>query len=356
MKRIGVVTCGGDCAGLNAAIRAITLKATQDYGWEVYGIRQGTNGLLKRPVEAIPLDATVCDGVQLRQGGTFLGSTSKGPPPEMANMDISEHLIEGYHALKLDALIGIAGDGGQGLLRKLAQQGGLNLVTIPKTIDDDVGCTEHSIGFKTAVGVATEALDRLYPTAASHDRIMILEVMGRDAGHIALHAGIAGGADIILIPEIPYKLETLAAKTMQLHQNGRGSVLIIVAEAVPTESGVKLTILDPTGKGRYGGISHYLADHLTTLTKAEARFTVLGHVQRGAQPLFEDRILASVFGVHAVDLVAQGKFDRMVAWRNQKVTDVPIQDALEPAHLVDVKGTLMKTARGLGICFGDEKF
>ncbi len=218
-----------------------------------------------------------------------------------------------------------------------------------------MGSTDHSIGFMTAVGVATEALDRLHPTAASHDRVMILEVMGRDAGHIALNAGIAGGADIILIPEIPYTLESLAKKITQLHTNGRGAALLIVSEAVPTESGEKLTILDASGRGRYGGIAHYLADKLTPLTQAEVRFTVLGHVQRGASPLFQDRILASAFGVHAVDLVAAGKFDRMVAWQNQAVTDIPIQKALEGYHLVNLEGTLMKTARGLGICFGDGK-
>ena len=232
----------------------------------------------------------------------------------------------------------------------------MNLITIPKTIDDDVGSTEHSIGFMTAVGVATEALDRLRPTAASHDRVMILEVMGRDAGHIALNAGIAGGADIILIPEIPYTLEVLAQKIMKLHKDGRGSALIIVSEAVSTELGEKLTIWDTTGRARYGGIAHYLADQLAPLTNTETRFTVLGHVQRGAQPLFQDRILASAFGVHAVDLVAQGKFDRMVAWQNQTVVDVPIQKALEGNQAVDLNGTLFKTARGLDICFGDTKF
>jgi phosphofructokinase-like protein len=361
MKKIGILTSGGDCAGLNAVIRAITLRAIQQYGWEVYGIRQGTHGLMRRPVDAVKLDLSFCTGLLLRQGGTVLGTTNKGDPfaypfAEDETKDISDDLIEGYHLLKLDALIGIGGDGSQAILRRLAQQGGLNLVTIPKTIDDDLSHTEHSVGFMTAVDVATEALDRLQPTAASHDRVMILEVMGRDAGHIALSAGIAGGADIILIPEIPYKMEILAQKIKLLQEGGRNFALIVVSEAIETESGKQSKILDKEGKSRYGGISHYLADRITELTGAETRFTVLGHVQRGGQPVFQDRVLASVFGVHAVDLIANDQFDRMVAWKNRAVVDVPIQQAIEGYQAVDTNGTLVKTARGLGICFGDEVF
>ncbi|MBI2707488.1 MAG: ATP-dependent 6-phosphofructokinase [Proteobacteria bacterium] len=361
MKKIGILTSGGDCAGLNAAIRAITLRAIQKYGWEVYGIHQGTHGLMRRPVDVLKLDLSFCSEALLRQGGTVLGTTNKGDPfaypfPDGTLKDISEDLIEGYHLLKLDALIGIGGDGSQAILRRLAQQGGLNLVTIPKTIDDDLSHTEHSIGFMTAVNVATEALDRLQPTAASHDRVMILEVMGRDAGHIALTAGIAGGADIILTPEIPYKMETIAQKIKTLQERGRNFSLVVVSEAVRTESGEKSTIRDETGNSRYGGISHYLANRITELTGAETRFTILGHVQRGGQPISQDRVLASAFGVHAVDLIANEKFDRMVAWQNRSVVDVPIREAIEGYQAVDPNGTLVKTARGLGICFGDEEF
>jgi phosphofructokinase-like protein len=361
MKKIGILTSGGDCAGLNAVIRAITLRAIQGYGWDVYGIHQGTHGLMRRPVDAIQLDLSFCNGALLRQGGTVLGTTNKGDPfayplADGTTKDVSNDLIEGYHLLKLDALIGIGGDGSQAILRRLAQQGGLNLVTIPKTIDDDLGHTEHSVGFMTAVDVATEALDRLQPTAASHDRVMILEVMGRDAGHIALTAGLAGGADVILIPEIPYKMEAIAHKISLLQKSGRNFALVVVSEAVGTASGEKSWITDGTGRSRYGGIAHYLADRITELTGAETRFTVLGHVQRGGQPIFQDRVLASVFGVHAVDLIAKGKFDRMVAWNNHTVTDIPIEQAIKGYQVVDTEGTLVKTARGLGICFGDEKF
>lgn len=361
MKRIGILTSGGDCAGLNAAIRAITLRAIQKYGWEVFGIQQGTNGLMRRPVSALKLDLSFCTGNLLRQGGTVLGTTNKGDPfaypfADATVRDISEDIIEGYHLLKLDALIGIGGDGSQDILRHLAQQGGLNLVTIPKTIDDDLSHTEHSVGFMTAVNVATEALDRLQPTAASHDRVMILEVMGRDAGHIALAAGIAGGADIILIPEIPYQMQKIALKIKSLQEGGRNFALVVVSEAVKMESGEAAKIMDLTGKNRYGGISHYLANSIMELTNAETRFTVLGHVQRGGTPIFQDRLLASVFGVYAVDLIAQGKFDCMVAWQNRQVVAVPIAQAIAGYQAVDVNGTLVKTARGLGISFGDEEF
>jgi 6-phosphofructokinase len=317
--------------------------------------------LMRRPIDAIKLDLSFCTGNLLRQGGTVLGTTNKGDPfayPQSDGtfQDRSEEVIEGYHLLKLDALIGVGGDGSQDILRRLAQQGDLNLVTIPKTIDDDLSHTDHSIGFMTAVNVATEALDRLQPTAASHDRVMILEVMGRDAGHIALASGIAGGADIILIPEIPYHMENVARKIKTLRESGRNFALMVVSEAVGTETGEKAKIMDFEGKSRYGGISQYLANCITELTAAETRFTVLGHVQRGGPPIFQDRVLASVFGIHAVDLINQGKFDRMVAWQNRQVIDVPIQQAIAGYQAVDVNGSLVKTARGLGICFGDDNF
>ena len=214
-KTIGILTSGGDCAGLNAAIRAVVARAIQGYGWRVVGIRQGTMGLMRRPVEYEELDLRISTVNILRLGGTILGTTNKGDPfafpmPDGSVRDRSTEVIEGARSLDLDAIIGIGGDGSFAILRRLAQQGALKLVGIPKTIDNDVGATESSIGYNTAVAVATEAIDRLQPTAASHDRVMILEVMGRDAGHIALAAGIAGGADIILIPEIAYSLESIA--------------------------------------------------------------------------------------------------------------------------------------------------
>lgn len=357
-KRIGILTSGGDCAGLNAVIRAVTTRAELGYGWDVYGIKQGTMGLLARPVQVERMELQRLGGYFLRRGGTILGTTNKGnpfafPQPDGSQIDRSDEVIEGFKKAKLDALIGIGGDGSQAIMRKLAQKGNINYIAIPKTIDDDIGLTEHSIGYSTAVAVATEALDRLQPTAASHDRVMILEVMGRDAGHIALATGLAGGADVILIPEIPYKLENLAAKLNDIMKKGRNFALVVVSEAVKMENGERSTIKDVEGRTRYGGIAHYLADHITRLTGAETRFTVLGHVQRGSQPGVEDRILAQVMGIKAVDLIAEGKFDRMVAWQNRRVVDVDLQEAIAAYQAVDVHGTLVTSARGLGISFGD---
>ena len=360
MKRIAILTSGGDCAGLNAVIRAVTYRAIQGFGWEVFGIRHGTQGLLVRPLdyEVLNLSLRGFEDRLLRMGGTILGTTNKGNPlhypmPDGTFQDRSAEIIEGYHALKLDAVIGVGGDGSLKILYELATRGNMNLIGIPKTIDNDLGITENSIGFSTAVQVATEALDRLQPTAASHDRVMILEVMGRDAGHIALISGIAGGADIILIPEIPYTMASIANKIKDLRKRGRSSALVIVGEAVKREDGQSVLIKDPHGVFRYGGIGHYLGEKISDLTGAETRVTVLGHLQRGGQPDFRDRLLASAFGVHAVDLIAEGKFDRMVAWQNRRVIDVAIEDAIAHYQAVNVHGTMIATARGLGICLGD---
>ena len=299
-KRIGVLTSGGDCAGLNAVIRAVVLRAINTYGWQVIG---------------------------------------------------------GYRELDLDALVVLGGDGSFRIMRRLAEQGDIDLVGIPKTIDNDISKTENAIGFVTAVNVATEALDRLQPTAASHSRLMIMEVMGRDAGHIAIASGLAGGADVILIPEIPYRLETIGAKIEALRKKeGRNFALMVVAEGVKTETGEAVTVTDTDAKGRprYGGIGTYLGERLRTLTGADTRVTTLGHVQRGGVPSATDRILGSAFGVRAVDLIAEGRFGRMVVWQNRRVVDVPIEDTIATHRRVDVDGDLVKTARGLGVCFGDE--
>ncbi len=358
-KRIGVLTSGGDCPGLNALIRAITLKAIGEFGWKVFGIKNGTTGLIQRPLDYIELSIPMCDTTLMRNGGTFLGSTNRNnpfyfPKDSGGHADRSEDFCAGYHQLKLDALIAVGGDGSMKILKRLADVGDINLVTIPKTIDNDVAITENSIGFLTAVSVATEALDRLQPTAASHQRVMILEVMGRDAGHIALAAGIAGGADVILIPEISYSLEKIYEKIKNLSLQGRNFALIIVAEGVRKEDGTPAKVADPkTGRLRYGGIGQYLSEKINVTTGAEARVTVLGHVQRGGEPSAEDRILAAKFGTAAVDLIHKEKFGRMVAIKNQKIIDISIEEAVASQQLVEPEGSLMQTARGLGISFGD---
>lgn len=356
-KNIGILTSGGDCAGLNAAIRAAVRRA-EILGWKTYGIHDGTAGLLVDPPEYSLLNPVELDSRVMRMGGTILGTTNKGNPfaypmPDGSVKDRSGEIIDGFKKLNLDAIIGIGGDGSFAILRKLAQQGGIKMVGIPKTIDNDIGETETSIGFDTAVSVAVEALDRLQPTAASHDRVMILEVMGRDAGHIALSAGIAGGADVILVPEINYTIESVAEKIKSVKERGRNFALVIVSEAVKTPSGESIEVEYADGEKRYGGIGHYLSAQITKATNWETRVTVLGHVQRGSPPTYNDRLLASAFGVRAVDLIAEGKFDRMVAWKNRSVVDVPIEQAIAAYKAVDPDDPLLHTARALGISLGD---
>ncbi len=354
-KRIGILTSGGDCAGLNAAIRAV-VHAANGYGWEVYGIRQATHGLMVRPPEAVVLTPEKIDPY-LTTGGTMLGTTNKGNPfafpmADGTICDRSQEIIEGYHLLGLDALIGIGGDGSLAILRKLAQKGGLNLVGIPKTIDNDVGITECSIGFDTAVSVATEAVDRLQFTAASHSRVMILEVMGRDAGHIAMWAGIAGGADIILIPEIGYTIQGICNHIQHRQQQGQNYCLIVAAEAVRTESGDRVIITETNEGCRLGGIGQYLAQEICNSIGAETRVTVLGHIQRGGLPSHYDRLIATCFGVAAVELIAKEKYDHMVTWQQRSVVAVPIEQAISTYAVVDPNGTLAHTARCMGIFLG----
>lgn len=357
-KKIGILTSGGDCAGLNAVIRAAVHRAAQE-GWELCGILDGTAGLLEKEPQYRMLAPHDMDANILRMGGTILGTTNKGNPfsfpmPDGSTKDRSGEIVSNFKKIGLEGVIGIGGDGSFAILRRLAQQGGIKMVGIPKTIDNDLGKTERAVGFDTAVAVATEALDRLQPTAASHDRVMILEVMGRDAGHIALAAGIAGGADVILIPEIRYSIESIASKIRAVKETGRNFALVIVSEAVKTPNGEKIEVTYPNGEKRYGGIGSYLSTEIAKTTGSETRVTVLGHVQRGSQPTYGDRLLASALGVRAVELILEGKFDRMVAWQNRDVVDFPIEECIASYQAVDpANDTLVKTARGLGISFGD---
>jgi 6-phosphofructokinase 1 len=356
-RRIGILTSGGDCAGLNATMRAVVLAAARE-GWQTVGIRNGTAGLLADPPLAETLEPARMDSALLRLGGTVLGTTNKGDPfafpmPDGSLRDRSDEVVAGWRRLGLDALIGIGGDGSMAILRRLTTRGGIPLVGVPKTIDNDVTHTERAIGYSTAVQTATEALDRLQPTAASHSRVMVLEVMGRDAGHIAIAAGIAGGADVVLIPEIAWRMEPVVAKIEALKAAGRNFALVLVAEAVRDEHGRPLTQTHADGQRRYGGVGEYLGHRLAATTGAETRVTVLGHVQRGAPPDPQDRLLAAAFGVHAVGLVREGRFDRMVAWWNRRVIDVPLADIVDRSRTVDPGGALVRTARGLGICLGD---
>jgi 6-phosphofructokinase 1 len=293
----------------------------------------------------------------MRQGGTMLGTTIKGNPfaypmPNGTVKDRSGEVIEGIRSLGLDAVICIGGDGSFAILSKLLGDK-IPFVAIPKTIDNDVAQTELSIGFRTAASIATEALDRLQPTAASHDRVMVLEVMGRDAGHIALEAGIAGGADVILLPEFQWNIGAVARKIAAVREGGRNFALVVVSEAAATLEGRRLQKEVVSGQKRYGGIGEYVAHLIAEATGAETRVTVLGHVQRGCPPAHTDRLIAQSFGVHAVDMLADGKFGRMVAWRDRQVSDVSIADAIATYQAVDPDSSLVRTARALGICLGD---
>ncbi len=356
-KRIAILTSGGDCAGLNAVMRAVVYRA-HNLGLEVLGIENGPAGLLDDPVRVRALKPEDFNGFVMRMGGTILGTTNTCNPfaypmKDGSVKDRSEDVIAVFKALGVGAVIGIGGDGSFAIMNRLTKQGGLNFVGVPKTIDNDLAMTESSVGFHTAVEVATEALDRLQPTAASHDRVMILEVMGRDAGHIALNAGIAGGADVILLPEISYSIEKIAQKIMQVKEEGRNFALVIVSEAVKSPDGEKLEVVYHGGEKRYGGIGEYLAPKIADAADSETRVTVLGHVQRGASPTWSDRLLAQAFGVRAVDLIHEGKFGRMVAWQNRHVVDVAVEDAIKECRVVNPQGTLVHTARAMGISFGD---
>lgn len=358
IKRIGVLTSGGDCAGLNAVIRAVTCRAVRTYGWEVYGIKDGTAGLMNRPLEYMKLGLNAMSGEILRAGGTFLGTVNKGDPfnfpmPDGSKKNRIKEIADGYHELGLTVLIVVGGDGSQAIIRRICQQGDMKMIGVPKTIDNDVRYTEYAVGFTTAVNTAVDALDRLAPTAASHHRVMILEAMGRGAGHLALNAGIAGGADIILIPEIRYTIDSVVTKIRQVHEEGRNHSLIVVAEGCSTENGQTLTTLQSGGEIRFGGIGAYLSAAINKSLNIETRITVLGHVQRGGIPAARDRVIASAFGVHAIDLVAQGKFDRMVAWHDRGVIDVPLASVVEGPRPVDPQGPIVHTARGLGIYMGE---
>ena len=353
-KRIGIMTSGGDCPGLNMVIRTVVSHATITYDWEVLGIPYATQGLLERKASTLNLHGLDLHGIDplLSMGGTILGSVNKGDTQAQA-----KDIIAGYEALELDALIAIGGDGSLAILRELASQGNWNLVAIPKTIDNDVAFTERSIGFDTAVNTVTDALNRLTFTAASHDRVMVVEVMGRTAGHLALHAGIAGGADVILIPEIPYSLPKVCQKLQELRdQWQRKFAVIVVAEGAKTATGEISCYTDSLGEVRLRGIGQYITEQLPVCSTepVDTRLTILGHVQRGGIPSAGDRVMAAAFGKVAIDLVAQGEFDRMVAWRNGEVVSIPLELVISQSpSLVSPQSALVETARSLGIYVGE---
>lgn len=368
INRIGVLTGGGDCPGLNAVIRAAVKTAIQEYGWEVLGIEDGFEGLIQ-PGKVRPLSLEDVHGI-LPRGGTILGTTNRANPfqyeiqvdGEIKTFDVSDDVIRHVQVLGIDALIVIGGDGSLRIASQLIDKG-LKAVGVPKTIDNDLDKTEVTFGFDTTVNVVMEALDRLHTTAESHHRILILEVMGRNAGWIALKAGIAGGADIILIPEIPYEIGQIAA-TLQARRRRRATFsLIVVAEGARPVGGAE--VYQPGreigGAMRLGGIGEALAAQVRERIGGEVRVTVLGYLQRGGSPSAFDRLLASRFGAMAVHLIAEGRLGEMVALEDDQIVAVPIAEAIARTNLVPIQGKdrpfsdLVLTAFGLGIGLGNSR-
>jgi ATP-dependent phosphofructokinase / diphosphate-dependent phosphofructokinase len=352
-RRIGILTGGGDAPGLNAVLRAFVKTAIEQHGWEVIGIEDAFEGLLSDPHRLVSMDLVSCRGL-LHRGGTVLGTTNRGDPFEHPSTggDRSADLAAAVKEVGLDGLVVIGGDGTQKIGWRLMQERGVPVIGVPKTIDNDLAATDYTFGFLSAVSVATEALDRLHTTAEAHDRVMFLEVMGRDAGHIALHAGLAGGADIILLPEIPWSPDRVIAKIRKRRSRGRPFSIVVVAEgALPLG-----TPADPAArKARLragGGAAAIAVAQLEGALEAEMRICVLGHLQRGGSPVPFDRILATRFGVAAAELVAADRWGEMVRLRNGRVDGVPLDVATATYRVVDTEGELVHAARCTGIELG----
>lgn len=364
MKRVLIVTGGGDCPGLNAVIRAVVKRASQEKDWEVLGSIEAFNGILREPTEIMVLDEKAVSGIHY-QGGTILQTTNKGGPfgwPVKQNdgswitVDRSDEMIRKIQYLGIDAVINIGGDGSQRISQALHEKG-LNIIGVPKTIDNDLSATDSTFGFQTAIQIATEAVDKLVTTAASHNRVFIMEVMGRDAGWIALNAAVAGGAEICLIPEIPYNTQKVLDKVNSRFVRGRGFVNIVISEgARPVGGDVVGSKSEVVGYRNFklGGVAFKLLEDLKTAgCEHEMRATILGHLQRGGIPIAFDRVLATQFGVKAFEMVKNGEFGKMVSYQHPYITSVTLKEAIVQPNLVTPDTALMKTARGVGICFGD---
>jgi ATP-dependent phosphofructokinase / diphosphate-dependent phosphofructokinase len=361
IKRIGILTGGGDCPGLNAVIRAVANTAYREYGLEVYGIRDGFGGLIKKNVSKLELEDV--SGI-LPRGGTILGTSNRDNPfeypvpnekGEMVHQDVSDQVIKTVEYNDLDVVITVGGDGTQFMANRLFETHGIPVVGVPKTIDNDIDGTDVTFGFDTALTIATTSIDKLHSTAEAHHRIMVIEVMGRYAGWIALEAGIAGGGDVILIPEIPFKMEKISEKIKNRADRGKRFSLVVVAEGAKPEGGdvvVARQVADPHDPIRLGGISQYVGNTIEDLTGIETRYTILGHVQRGGSPTAFDRILATRFGYHAVKAAVEGKYGHLVGLRGTKIETSPIKDAIAVPRRVNPESDLVKTAQALGTSFG----
>ena len=359
VRRIGVLTGGGDAPGLNGVIRAVVKTAITRYGLEVIGFMDGFHGLVTNRYRVLELNDV--SGI-LHRGGTILGTSNRDNPfgfmvkenGKTVMRDVSDQAMANLEKLGVDVLVVIGGDGSLSIARQFSQKG-LNVVGVPKTIDNDLSATDVTFGFDTAVNTVTGALDKLHTTAESHHRIMVLEVMGRYGGWIALHSGMAGGADVILIPEIPFDLARVKEKIEERRENGKFFSIIVVAEGAAEKDGkmvVARMVEDSADPVRLGGIGQVVAERLAQMTGLETRVTVLGHLQRGGSPTSSDRILSTRFGVKAAEMAAEGPWGRMAALHGQELVSVPLDEAVKQLKKVDPQGELVKAAQAVGICFG----
>ncbi len=359
LQRIGILTAGGDCPGLNAVIRSVA-KAAMIGGIEVIGIEDGYLGLIQNRLRTLTNHDV--SGI-LTQGGTILGSCNKAEPSaypieengRLVVRDVRDQVVEHCRAADLDAIVVIGGDGTMSGAAKLIEKG-LRLVGVPKTIDNDLWGSEITFGHDTAVNTAAEAIDKVHTTASSHHRVMVVELMGRYAGWLALHAGLAGGADVILLPEIPFHMEAVAEKCLQRSRVGKRFTIIAAGEgAAPAGGKVFVSKVDSSSPDpiRLGGVGKYVAEEVEKRTGVEARAIVLGHVQRGGTPTPHDRILATQFGHHAFELLQAGQFNRLVVQQQGRITDVPIVESAGKVRTVPPDHPLLRAARSIGTSFGD---
>lgn len=359
-RRFAVLTGGGDCPGLNAVIRAVVKTFLQN-DCEVYGVINGFNGLVNDKLQL--MDYATVSGI-LPRGGTILGTTNRDNPfkfaveenGELVYKDMREKVLENLQKYDIEALVVIGGDGSLNIGAQLARECGVKVVGVPKTIDNDLPCTERTFGFDTAMAMATEALDRLHTTAESHHRVMVLEVMGRYAGWIALHSGIAGGADVILLPEIPYKLDSVIKKIEARKAAGKSFSIVVAAEGAKPEGGemsVARVVKGSFEPIRLGGIGEKVANAIEEATGIESRCTVLGYLQRGGSPTPYDRVLSTRYGVAAAEACLRGEYNVMVSLYHDQIVTVYIQKAASQPRQVPVDSEIIRTGRQLGMCFGD---
>lgn len=359
-RRIGILTGGGDCPGINAVIRAVAKKAILDCGMEIIGIEDGYHGLVNNKYRKLTYDDV--SGI-LTLGGTILGTSKIANPYRYAVkkrgklefLDLSKRTVENVKKLGIKCLVCIGGDGTLGIAHDLYEDG-IGIVGVPKTIDNDLRGTDVTFGFDSAVGVATEAIDRIHTTAQSHHRVMIVEVMGHKAGWIALHAGIAGGGDIILIPEIPYDINSIAEKVKERNKKGKRFSIVVVAEGAKSKGGkvvVQRMVKESADPVRLGGIGFALGDEIEKTTGIETRTVVIGHLQRGGSPTAFDRVLATSLGTKAVEMIENKEFGYMVGVNGRKLVSVPLQKVAGGPRRVPLNDPLIQSARSVGTSFGD---